>query len=176
MLYLLGDRRVELRGHHHYVAPSATVVGRVVLEDEASIWFHVVVRGDNDPIVIGARSNIQDASVLHTDEGVPMTIGPSVTVGHQVMLHGCTVGEGTLVGVKAVVLNHAVIGRDCLIGACSLVPEGKVIPDRSLVMGVPGKVVRQLRDDEIAAMRMNADHYVENARRYLRDFRPDPRT
>lgn len=139
MLYLLGDRRVKLHGHHHYVAPSATVVGRVVLEDEASIWFHVVVRGDNDLIVIGARSNIQDASVLHTDEGVPMT------------------------------------DRDCLIGACSLVPEGKVIPDRSLVMGVPGKVVRQLRDDEIAAMRNNADHYVENARRYLRDLRPDPR-
>ena len=127
-LYSLGEHRVELRGSHHFVAPDATLIGRVVLEHEASVWFKTVIRGDNDPIVIGAGSNIQDGSVLHTDEGVPLTVGPAVTVGHQVMLHGCTIGEGSLIGIKAVVLNHAVIGRECLIGACALIPEGSVIP------------------------------------------------
>jgi len=171
MLYSLGDRRIELRGAHHYIAPNATVIGTVILEHEASLWFNVVVRADNDTIAIGARTNIQDAAVLHTDPGVPMNIGASVSIGHQAMLHGCTVGEGTLIGVKAVVLNHAVIGRDCLIGANALIPEGKVIADRSLVIGSPGKVVRTLTDAEIASIRDNADHYVNNARRYLRDLR-----
>jgi carbonic anhydrase/acetyltransferase-like protein (isoleucine patch superfamily) len=153
MLYSLGDRRIELRGSHHYIAPNATVIGTVILEHEASLWFNVVVRADNDTIAIGARTNIQDAAVLHTDPGVPMNIGASVSIGHQAMLHGCTVGEGTLIGVKAVVLNHAVIGRDCLIGANALIPEGKVIADRSLVIGSPGKVVRTLTDAEIAGIR-----------------------
>jgi carbonic anhydrase/acetyltransferase-like protein (isoleucine patch superfamily) len=167
VLYTLGDQRVELRGKNHYVAPNATVIGRVVLEDEASVWFNTTIRGDNDPIVIGARSNIQDGSVLHTDQGVLLTLGTEVSVGHQVMLHGCTVGDGSLIGIKAVVLNHAVIGRECLIGACSLIPEGKVIPDRSLVMGIPGKVVRTLTDEEAANLRLIAAGYVRNARRYL---------
>jgi carbonic anhydrase/acetyltransferase-like protein (isoleucine patch superfamily) len=171
MLYSLGDRRIELRGSHHYIAPNATVIGTVILEHEASLWFNVVVRADNDTIAIGARTNIQDAAVLHTDPGVPMNIGASVSIGHQAMLHGCTVGEGTLIGVKAVVLNRAVIGRDCLIGANALIPEGKVIADRSLVIGSPGKVVRTLTDAEIASIRGNADDYVNNARRYLRDLR-----
>ena len=171
MLYSLGDRRIELRGSHHYIAPNATVIGTVILEHEASLWFNVVVRADNDTIAIGARTNIQDAAVLHTDPGVPMNIGASVSIGHQAMLHGCTVGAGTLIGVKAVVLNHAVIGRDCLIGANALIPEGKVIADRSLVIGSPGKVVRTLTDAEIASIRGNADDYVNNARRYLRDLR-----
>lgn len=170
MLYSLADRRVELRGRNHYVAPNATVIGTVVLEDEASMWFNTVARGDNETIVIGARSNIQDGSILHTDEGVPLTVGPEVSVGHLVMLHGCTIGEGSLIGIQSVVLNHAVIGRECLIGACTLIPEGKTIPDRSLVMGTPGKVVRSLTDEEVARLRWTAAHYVENARRYLADL------
>jgi carbonic anhydrase/acetyltransferase-like protein (isoleucine patch superfamily) len=166
-LYSLGEHRVELRGSQHFVAPDATLIGRVVLEHEASVWFRTVIRGDNDPIVIGPGSNIQDGSVLHTDEGVPLTVGPAVTVGHQVMLHGCTIGEGSLIGIKAVILNHAVIGRECLIGACALIPEGRVIPDRSLVMGTPGKVIRPLTDAEVAGMRAISAGYVANARRYL---------
>ena len=146
MLYNLGSRCVQLHGSGHFVAPDATVVGSVVLEAESSIWFKVVIRGDNDLITIGPRSNVQDGSMLHTDAGIPLVVGPSVSVGHLAMLHGCTVGEGSLIGIKAVVLNRAVIGRDCLIGANSLVTEGKVIPDRSLVLGSPGKVVRQLTD------------------------------
>jgi carbonic anhydrase/acetyltransferase-like protein (isoleucine patch superfamily) len=175
MLYTLGERRVELRGAHHYVAHNATVIGSVVLEDEASIWFNAIVRGDNDLITIGARTNIQDGSVLHTDEGVPLAIGPAVTVGHMAVLHGCTIGESSLVGIKAVVLNRAVIGRECLIGAGALVPEGKTIPDRSLVIGCPGKVARTLTDEEVAALRASADHYVENARRFLGNLKADPR-
>ena len=172
MLYSLGDRRVELRGTAHFVAPDATLIGRVVLEDQASIWFGVVIRADNEPIVIGARSNVQDGSVLHTDEGIPLVIGPEVTIGHQVMLHGCTIGEGSLIGIKAVILNRAVIGRECLIGACTLIPEGKVIPDRSLVMGTPGKVVRTLTDAEVASLRSAAARYVENASRYRAGLKP----
>jgi carbonic anhydrase/acetyltransferase-like protein (isoleucine patch superfamily) len=172
MLYSLDDRRVELRGSHHFVAPDAALIGRVVLEHEASVWFQAVIRGDNDPIVVGAGSNIQDGAVLHTDDGVPLTVGAGVTVGHQAMLHGCTIGEGALIGIKAVVLNHAVIGRECLIGACALIPEGKVIPDRSLVMGTPGKVVRTLTDAEVAGIRAIAAGYVANARRYLTGFAP----
>ena len=172
MLYSLGNRHVELRGADHYVAPDATLVGSVVLEDKASIWFGVVIRADNEPIVVGARSNIQDGSVLHTDEGIPLVIGTEVTVGHQVMLHGCTIGEGSLIGIKAVILNRAVIGKECLIGACTLIPEGKIIPDRSLVMGIPGKVVRTLTDAEVANLRAAAAHYVENARRYRAGLAP----
>jgi carbonic anhydrase/acetyltransferase-like protein (isoleucine patch superfamily) len=175
MLYSLGERRIELRGSLHYIAPNATVIGAVVLEDEASLWFNVVIRGDDDVITIGARTNVQDAAVLHTDPGVPMTLGAEVSIGHQAMLHGCTIGDGTLVGIKAVVLNHAVIGRDCLIGANTLIPERKVIPDRSLVVGSPGRIVRTITDEEIAGIRANADHYVENARRFLRELRVDPR-
>ena len=131
------------------------------------MWFNTVARGDNETIVIGPRTNIQDGSVLHADAGVPLTIGPEVSVGHLVMLHGCTIGEGSLIGIQSVILNHAVIGRECLIGACTLIPEGKRIPDRSLVMGTPGKVVRSLTDEEVARSRWIAAHYVENARRYL---------
>ncbi|MGH8852383.1 MAG: gamma carbonic anhydrase family protein [Casimicrobiaceae bacterium] len=166
MLYALGSRTVQLRGGGHYVAPNATVIGDVVLESESSVWFNVVIRGDNDTITVGARSNIQDGSVLHTDAGVPLTLGPSVSVGHLVMLHGCTIGEGSLIGIKAVILNGARVGRECLIGANTLVPEGRSIPDRSLVLGSPGKVVRTLDAAEVAKLRWIADHYVDNARRY----------
>ena len=160
MLFALGDRRVELRGQHHFVAPNATLIGRVILGDESSVWFNVVIRGDNDTITIGARTNVQDAAVLHADDGVPLVVGPAVSIGHLAMLHGCTIGEGTLVGIKAVVLNHAVIGRECLIGANALIPEGKVIPDRSLVVGSPGKVVRTLTDEEVARIRLNAESFT----------------
>jgi carbonic anhydrase/acetyltransferase-like protein (isoleucine patch superfamily) len=170
MRYDLATRRVQLRGSGHYIAPNATLIGDVILEDRSSIWFNVVIRGDNDTITIGADSNIQDGSVLHTDAGVKLTLGPSVSVGHLVMLHGCTIGQGSLIGISAVILNHAVIGRECLIGANTLVAERKVIPDRSLVLGSPGKVVRTLSDEEVAELYRIASHYVENGARYRRDL------
>jgi carbonic anhydrase/acetyltransferase-like protein (isoleucine patch superfamily) len=175
MIYALGSRRVEFRGAGHFVADNATVIGSVILGPEVSIWFNAIVRGDNDTITIGARSNVQDGSVLHTDEGIPLSIGPGVTIGHLAMLHGCTIGEASLIGLAAVILNGAVIGRECLIGAGALIPEGKVIPDRSLVVGSPGRIIRELGDDEVARLRAGADHYVANARRYLADLVPDPR-
>ncbi|CAG0973376.1 serine O-acetyltransferase [Burkholderiales bacterium] len=174
-LYALGDARVELRGGGHYVAPGAMLIGRVVLEDRATVWFGAIARGDNEPIVIGRESNVQDGAVLHADPGFPLTIGSRVTVGHQAMLHGCTVGDGTLVGIKAVVLNGATIGRDCLIGANALIPEGKSIPDRSLVVGSPGRVVRTLSDEDVARMHLAADVYVANAERYRSALSADPR-
>src|SRR5438874_5051233 len=167
MLYTLASRQVQLRGRHHFIAANATVIGSVVLEDEASVWFNTVIRGDNDVITLGARSNVQDAAVLHTDAGIKLTLGTEVSVGHQAMLHGCTIGDGSLIGIKALILNNAVIGRECLIGANALVTEGKVIPDRSLVLGSPGKVVRTISDEEAAGLRAIAAHYVANARRYL---------
>ena len=170
MIYNLGARRVRLNGAGHFVAPNAVVVGSVTLEEQVSVWFNVVIRGDNEDIVVGPRSNIQDGSVLHTDEGVPLRIGGSVSVGHLAMLHGCIIGEGSLIGIKAVILNHAVIGKECLIGANTLITEGKAIPDRSLVLGSPGKVIRSLTPDEVAGMRWIADHYVENGGRYRRDL------
>ena len=170
-IYNLGDRQPVL-GREAWVAPNATVIGDVRLGDAASIWWNAVVRGDNDTITIGTGSNIQDGSVLHVDAGVPMTLGANVTVGHLVMLHGCTIGEESLIGIKSVILNHAVIGRHCIIGANSLIPEGKVIPERSLVMGSPGKVVRQLSDEEVAKLRLAAQGYVDNARRYRAELKP----
>ena len=171
-IYSLGNRQPVL-GHEAWVAPNATVIGDVRLGDNASIWWNAVVRGDNDTITIGAGSNIQDGSVLHVDAGVPLSIGDNVTVGHQVMLHGCTIGDESLIGIKSVILNRAVIGRHCIIGANSLIPEGKVIPERSLVMGSPGKIVRQLSDDEVARLLLAAQGYVENARRYRAELKPE---
>jgi carbonic anhydrase/acetyltransferase-like protein (isoleucine patch superfamily) len=170
--YSIGDRKPSL-GRDAWVAPNATIIGDVRLGDNASIWWNAVLRGDNDTISIGANSNIQDGSVLHADEGVPLTVGASVTVGHLVMLHGCTIGDESLIGIKSVILNKAVIGRHCIIGANSLIPEGKVIPDRSLVMGSPGKVVRQLTDEEVARLRLAAQGYVENARRYRAELKQE---
>jgi carbonic anhydrase/acetyltransferase-like protein (isoleucine patch superfamily) len=171
-IYSLGDRQPRL-GPDVWVAPNATVIGDVRLGDKASIWWNAVVRGDNDTITIGAASNIQDGSVLHVDAGVPLTIGANVTVGHLVMLHGCTIGDESLIGIKSVILNNAQIGRHCIIGANSLIPEGKVIPERSLVMGSPGKVVRQLSDEEIARLLLAAQGYVENARRYRAELKQE---
>ena len=170
MVYALGSKKPVLHGNN-YIAPNATVIGDVVIGKNANVWWNVVIRGDNDTVTIGEDVNIQDGSVLHTDEGVPLTLEKGVSIGHMVMLHGCTVKEGSLIGIKAVVLNHAVIGRDCLIGANSLIPEGKVIPDRSLVVGSPGRVVRQLSDEEVMNVRGIAQHYLDNAARYLKELK-----
>jgi carbonic anhydrase/acetyltransferase-like protein (isoleucine patch superfamily) len=172
MLFTLGERKVQFRGTGHYVAPTAVVIGSVILETESSVWFNTVIRGDNDVIAIGARTNIQDGSLLHADAGVPLAVGNEVTVGHQAMLHGCTIGDGTLIGIQAVVLNGAVIGRECIIGAGALIAEGKSIPDRSLVVGSPGRVVRTVTDEEAATLRQNAKHYVLQAHRYLTQLAP----
>ncbi|MEN8719997.1 MAG: gamma carbonic anhydrase family protein [Oceanococcaceae bacterium] len=165
MIYRLGDCTPDIDASA-WIAPNATVIGNVRLEAESSLWFNVVMRGDNELMTVGRRSNIQDGTVLHSDIGIPLTIGEGVTVGHQAMIHGCTIGDNALIGIQAVVLNRAVIGRNCLIGAGSLIPEGKVIPDNSLVMGTPGKVVRELTAPEIQMLTLSAAHYVENARRY----------
>ena len=174
-LYALDGATVELRGGGHYVAPGAKLVGRVVLEDRATVWFGAIARADNEPIVIGPSSNVQDGAVLHADPGFPLTIGAHCTVGHPAMLHGCTIGDGTLVGIQAVVPNGATIGRECLIGANALVPEGKAIPDRSLVVGSPGRVVRTLTDEDVARMKRAAEVYVANGERYRAGLEPDPR-
>jgi carbonic anhydrase/acetyltransferase-like protein (isoleucine patch superfamily) len=175
VIYSLADRRVELRGEEHFIAHNATVIGSVILEDRASVWFNAVLRGDNEPLIVGEGSNIQDGSVLHTDAGIVLTIGKGVTVGHMVMLHGCTIGDNSLIGIKAVILNKAKIGNNCIIGANTLIPEGKVIPDNSLVMGTPGRVVRQVTAAETVGLRRSAEHYVENMRRYLSALKEDVR-
>jgi carbonic anhydrase/acetyltransferase-like protein (isoleucine patch superfamily) len=154
-----------------YVADSAQVMGDVTLAEDSSVWFGAVLRGDSDSISVGPGSNIQDASVLHADKGFPLTIGANVTVGHQVMLHGCTIGDESLIGIGAVVLNGAKIGRNCLVGAGSLVTEGKEFPDGSMILGSPAKVVRQLSPEQIEGLRRSAQHYIENARRYQRGFK-----
>ncbi len=170
-LFALGERRPDIRGEH-WIADNATVIGSVVLKHNASIWFNAVVRGDNDLIEIGENTNIQDGSILHTDPGLPLILSEDVSVGHLAMLHGCTVGEGSLIGIKAVVLNRAVIGKHCRIGANTLVPEGKVIPDRSLVLGSPGRVMRELSDEEVARLQNTAARYVAHWQRYLRELKP----
>ena len=149
-----------------WVADSAQVMGNVVLGEYASVWFGTVIRGDTETITIGRGSNIQDASVLHADIGKPLTIGDNVTVGHQVMLHGCTIGDESLIGIGAIVLNGAVIGKNCLVGAGALVTEGKVFPDGSMIIGSPAKAVRELSPEQIAGLKMSAQHYIDNARRF----------
>ena len=170
MIYALGDITPELKGDC-WVAENATVIGSVILENESSVWFNAVLRGDCDFITIGERSNVQDGAVLHCDPGMPLTLGKGVTVGHKVMLHGCTIGDNSLIGINAVVLDGAVIGKNCLIGANSLVPPGKVIPDGSLVMGSPGKVVRELDDDAIAGLKVSAKNYVDRYPRHQAEDR-----
>ena len=154
-----------------YVADNAQVIGRVVMGENASIWFGVVARGDSDTLTIGRNSNIQDLSMLHADAGVPLTIGENVTVGHQVVLHGCTVGDNSLIGIGAVVLNNARIGRNSIVGAGSVVTEGKEFPDNSLIIGAPAKVVRTLDEAAANRLRQNADHYVKNAQRFAKGLK-----
>ena len=169
MICELGDQRVRAQGDY-FVADTARVIGNVILMNNASVWFGAVIRGDNEPITIGENSNIQDGSVLHSDPGFALTIGRDVTVGHLAMLHGCTIGDGSLIGIGAVVLNGAKIGKNCLIGAKALIGEGKEIPDNSMVLGAPGRVVRTFTDEQAAALTINAQHYVENGRRFIAEY------
>jgi len=172
MKYSLGDRKVTCKGDY-WIAPNAVVIGSVVLENNASIWWNCVLRGDNESITIGENSQVQDGSVLHADPGFPLRLEKNVSVGHMAMLHGCTVGEGSLIGINAVILNGAKIGKNCLIGAGAFVGEGKEIPDGSLVLGAPGKVVRQLSPEQIKNINRIADHYVQNFKRYRNELKPD---
>jgi len=153
-----------------WVAPNATLIGQVHLARNASIWWNATLRGDKDLISIGENSNIQDGSVLHTDPGMPLIVGSNVTVGHLVMLHGCTVGDGSLIGIGAILLNRSVIGKNCLVGANTLIPECKVFPERSLIVGSPGKVVRELSDEEVARLSGSAERYVQNWQRYQQEL------
>lgn len=165
MIYDL-EKNVPEISADSWIAPNAIIIGKVKLEKNSSIWFNAVLRGDIEKIVIGENSNIQDGSVLHTDPGYPLTVGKGVTVGHMVMLHGCEISDDTLIGIGSTILNKAKIGKNCIIGANTLVTENKVIPDNSLVLGSPGKVVRKVTDDEIKVIRENAKHYVKNSKRY----------
>ena len=171
MIYELEDRKPKFDGDY-FVAPNAAVIGTVRMGHNASVWWNVTVRGDNDWIDLGEGVNVQDGSVLHTDEGVRLVLEKNVSVGHLVMLHGCTVRENSLIGIGAIILNKAVIGKNCLVGAGALVPEGKTIPDGSLVLGVPGKVMRALTPEEIAMNTWIAEHYVERAAIYRRGLKP----
>ncbi len=166
MIYDLGERKVALSGEDYWVADNATVLGAVILENNTSVWFNAVLRGDTEMITVGEGSNIQDGAVLHTDLGMPLTIGKQVTVGHQAMLHGCLIGDNSLIGINAVLLTGAKVGKNCLIGANTLIPEGKTIPDGSLVMGFPGKVIRQLTPEQINEITLSAQGYVENFKRF----------
>jgi len=171
-LYSLGERAVRLVGQRHFVAHDATVLGDVTLHNDASVWFQVVIRADNDRIVIGEETNIQDGSVLHVDPGYPMTLGRRVTVGHKVMLHGCTVEDGSLIGINSVILNGARIGPGTLVGANTLIPEGKQIPGGVLVLGSPGKIVRELKPEEREALLVAAQGYVDRSRFYEKNLKP----
>ncbi|MFT4875031.1 gamma carbonic anhydrase family protein, partial [Congregibacter sp.] len=166
MLYKLGEDTPVLDGDGHFVAPNAAVIGRVTLGDKSSVWFSCVLRADVESIEVGAGSNIQDGTVIHADLGFPARIGENVTVGHNAMIHGCTIGDGSLVGINAVILNGATIGKGCLIGANALVTEGMDIPDGSLVMGSPAVVRRTLSADQQAMLALNAGHYSSNAARF----------
>ena len=170
-IYRLPDRQPRI-DPDAWVAPSADLIGEVELAAGASVWFGAVIRADNEPIRVGPGSNVQENSVLHVDEGCPLTIGAGVTIGHQVMLHGCTIGDNSLIGIQAVILNRAVIGRNCLVGAGSLVTEGKSFPDGSLILGSPAKVARPLTADEIERLRLSAESYRARARDYHRNLAP----
>lgn len=169
MLYTLAEKRVQ-QHDSVFVAPGSHVIGDVVLEENSSVWFNSVLRGDNERITIGAESNVQDGSILHTDMGFPLTLGRGVTIGHKVMLHGCSIGDFSLIGINAVILNGAKIGKYCVIGANALITEGKVIPDHSVVMGSPGKVIKDVTEAQQTLLNASAQHYVANAQRYLRDL------
>lgn len=166
MKYSLGNKKICVKGKPAFIAPNASMIGSIELHENTSIWFNVVIRADNDKIVIGENTNVQDGSVLHVDANYPLTIGKGVTIGHKVMLHGCTIGDNSLIGINAVVLNGAKIGKNCLIGANALVAENMVIPDGSMVIGCPGKVKRPLSDQEIKMLELSAMHYVHNGKHY----------
>ncbi len=171
-IYSLANADLEVEDPDAYwVAPTAVLIGRVVLKKNASVWFGAVLRGDNEPIVVGENSNVQDGSVLHTDMGAPLTIGANVTIGHQVMLHGCSIGDNSLIGIKATVLNHAVIPGHCLVGAHALVTERKSFEEGALITGVPARAVRKLEQQQRQLIAFSAAHYVENWQRYRRELK-----
>lgn len=172
-IYALADADLEVEDPNAFwVAPTAVVIGRVVLKKNASVWWGAVLRGDNDPIVIGENSNVQDNSVLHTDTGAPLTVGKNVTIGHHAMLHGCTIGDEALIGIKATVLNHAVIPRHTLVGAHALVTERKTFEEGQLVTGAPARAARPLDAQQVQMFRFSAQHYVHNWQRYAKSLRP----
>jgi carbonic anhydrase/acetyltransferase-like protein (isoleucine patch superfamily) len=164
-IYQLGDD-IPFIPASAYVAPEATIIGKVFLGENASVWPGVVIRGDNDSITIGDGSNVQDGTVMHTDPGFPLRAGENVTIGHQAMLHGCTIGDGSLIGIQAVIMNGAVIGKDCLVGAGALVPEGKTYAERKLILGSPAKVIRELTDEDVAKMHWAGAEYVRRQNNY----------
>ena len=166
MIYQI-DNSKPVFNETNFIAPNATVIGNVILEEDASVWFNVVIRGDNDPILIGKKSNVQDGSVLHTDPGAPLNIGQGVTVGHKVMLHGCTISNNSLIGINSTILNHAKIRENSIVGANSLITEGKEFPENSLIMGSPAKLIRELTQQEILMIKMSAESYVQNGKRFM---------
>jgi carbonic anhydrase/acetyltransferase-like protein (isoleucine patch superfamily) len=175
-MYTLEGAGVELpREGEYFVAPGAFLIGKVILEPMASVWFGAVLRGDNEPIRIGARTNIQDGCVLHTDMGFPLTIGEECTVGHQAMLHGCTIGRNCLIGIGSTILNGVKIGENSIVGAHALIPEGKEIPPNSLVIGTPGRVAREISAKEAEGINELSRHYTDKIERYTASFQPDPR-
>ncbi|MBL8552588.1 MAG: gamma carbonic anhydrase family protein [Hyphomonadaceae bacterium] len=175
-VYALADADLEVEEDGAFwVAPTAVVIGRVVLKKNASVWWGAVLRGDNDPIVIGENSNVQDGAVLHTDMGAPLTIGANVTIGHQAMLHGCTVADNALIGIKATVLNHSVIPSYCLVGAAALVTENKRFPEGFLITGAPARAIKEVSEAQRSLFALSAMHYVENWKRYVRDLRVSSR-
>ena len=171
MIYSLGDREVQILGEDYFIADNATVIGSVIIHNNVSIWFNTVIRGDNDVITIGEGTNIQDSTVIHTDEGIPLDIGKGVTVGHQVMLHGCTIGDNSLIGINSVILNNATIGKNCIIGANSIVPQGKEIPDNSLALGSPARVIKTVTDDMAEELKHSAEHYIQNFKRFKKELK-----
>jgi carbonic anhydrase/acetyltransferase-like protein (isoleucine patch superfamily) len=170
VIYDLGDRTPVFEGDGHFIADNATIIGSVRLGANASVWFNCVLRGDNDWLIIGARSNVQDGAVLHTDPGLELVVGSGVTIGHKVMLHGCTIGDNSLIGIGSTVLNGASIGSNCIVGAHALVTEDKAFPNGSLILGAPARVARELEAGEIELIRKSADIYVENAARFSSDL------
>ena len=171
MLYTIGKKSVQTPGEDYWVAPNATLVGRVVLKKDSSVWFNAVLRADNEPIIIGEGSNVQDGCVLHTDPGFPIQLDRNVTVGHMVMLHGCEIGEGSLLGIGSIVLNGAKIGPNCLLGAGALIPEGKEIPENSVVMGAPGKIIREVREKDRKMLVSAYQHYIMKYKSYRDELR-----
>ncbi|MDJ0708739.1 MAG: gamma carbonic anhydrase family protein [Woeseiaceae bacterium] len=174
MICALGEHAPEFEGGGHFIADNATIIGSVRLKDRASVWYNAVLRGDNDWLTIGACSNVQDGAVLHTDPGIELVVGNGVTIGHKVMLHGCTIGDNSLIGIGTTVLNNATIGNNCIVGAHALVTENKTFPDGSLILGSPAKVVRSLSDEEITQIGWSADVYVKNAARFKTELEPIP--
>ncbi len=170
MIYALGDHTPKV-DNSAWIAPNASLMGKVEIGKDASVWWNAVLRGDNEPIIVGEGSNVQDGSVLHTDPGTPLIIGRGVTIGHMVMLHGCVIGDNSLVGIGAIVLNGAKIGKNCLIGANALVTEGKEIPDNSMVLGSPGKVARELSSEQIEGLKRSANSYVANSKKFREQLR-----